>query len=78
MIDQVEKLKQLPPLIQQVCGSCRYYRRYRGYKDSPLWNECQAFSELAKFAWPRCRGHYWEPIPPPVPVLVRFKRWLVG
>ena len=23
-------------------------------------------------------GELWEPIPPPVPAITRFKRWLVG
>jgi hypothetical protein len=23
-------------------------------------------------------GRLWEPMPPPVPVLTRFKRWLIG
>ena len=76
MSEAVDKLKSLPPLTQQVCGSCVFF----DYKNSAYFSICRATSNLAVDSWERqCkRGQLWQPKPPFVPVLVRFKRWLVG
>ena len=76
MTDAIEELKALPPLTQQVCGSCRYFRRSEACYGA--MSHCEAMSILAAQAWPMCKGRYWEPPVVYPPILVRLKRWLVG
>lgn len=48
------------------------------YEDPYIW-KCGALAgHYTSSAWRHCRGDRWEPNPPPVPILVRFKRWLIG
>lgn len=65
----IDKLNK--PLIQQVCPTCDFL------KNKYLRN-CAVFDEAAFIAWKKCQGKYWSPIPPHVPILIRFKRWLIG
>jgi len=61
------------PLIQQVCPTCEFLST----KYSAIRN-CAVLDEAAFIAWRKCQGKYWSPIPPHVPILIRFKRWLIG
>ena len=78
---EVEKLKQLPPLDQHVCATCRFLVRSR---EGTLFNKCEALSCYAGTAFRECKGNYWQAVPPKpppspkLPALVRFKRWLIG
>jgi hypothetical protein len=76
--DEISKLKNLPPLEQHVCGTCRFYKSGAFGTAHLEWYACTAMSINAKDAWPKCQGQYWQQKPPFVPVLIRFKRWLVG
>ena len=74
-VDEIGKLKTLPPLQQVGCGTCLFYR------EDPTFSKCAATGgNWADRAWEhQCkRGALWQPKPPPIPVLIRFKRWLVG
>lgn len=74
--DEIAKLKRLPPLQQVGCGTCLFYK-----KDSwSMLSRCNATGRLAHHAWQyQCKGGtLWQPNPLPVPILVRFKRWLIG
>jgi hypothetical protein len=60
------------------CGNCLFYEEDRS---NASWSKCRAIpGEYARDARRKeCdHGRLWEPMPPPVPVLVRFKRWLIG
>lgn len=79
MADHIEQLKRLPPLQFPVCSTCAHYRD----RGAPAHiSDCLATSTYADWSWARpglCGGgKLWEPKPLPVPILVRFKRWLVG
>ena len=77
MSDIVDKLKSPPPpMMVPGCTTCRHLG-HRPYSD---YLYCDALGGLyADRAYEnRCKGNLWEPHPPPVPVLVRFKRWLIG
>jgi hypothetical protein len=79
MSDIIEQLKKLPPLKQQVCGSCEFYKpSAKGNPNYISSSGCTALSDYAKYAWERCQGRYWQPKPLPVSLLVRFKRYLIG
>ena len=56
------------------CGTCRFHKRWG------VLDDCLAVGTLCATARIyECRdGRLWEPKPTPVPVLVRFKRWLIG
>lgn len=59
-----------------VCGTCRFYKYDR---DIPSLSFCKAVSTYACNAYThQCHGDYWQAIPPPVPVITKFKRWLIG
>lgn len=71
---EIDKLKSLPPLTQQVCATCEFLNREpeRIYRE-PV---CRANETIARWTYEhRCQGQMWAPR---LPVLVRFKRWLVG
>jgi hypothetical protein len=74
----IDKLKSgQPSLTVPGCDTCRHLEdKYRGAS----WWRCGALGGIyADAAWFRvCKGERWEPAPPHVPVLVRFKRWLIG
>lgn len=72
MQDAINKLKALPPLTQEVCGTCRFYRR----KHPSTLSDCLAMSRYADMAWRlQCHGRFWQPREP---IMRRLKRWLVG
>ncbi len=71
----INKLKSLPPLEQQVCGTCQFYRLDRMML---TLSGCKAMSTYADMAWPKCQGRYWQPPKPHIPVFQRLKRWLIG
>ena len=71
--DQIDKLKKLPPLTQQVCATCAFFEEAR-----PRWEDPHCHATQLKAWWTfehRCRGRYWAPRQS---VLTRFKRWLIG
>jgi hypothetical protein len=74
----IDKLKSgEPPLAVPSCASCRHLTDT--YGSAGYWR-CGALGGIyADWAYHRsCKGAHWEPRPPPVPILVRFKRWLIG
>ncbi len=75
-VDEITKLKNLPPLAQVGCGTCRFYVPHRILTLAG----CEATSSYADGSWRnQCKGgQLWQPKPPPIPILIRFKRWLVG
>lgn len=59
------------------CGTCRsFVRRELG----PPADGCEATGGYASNARKGAclNGQLWEPLPAHVPILIRFKRWLVG
>lgn len=75
MSDAIDKLKSPPPaMMVPGCTTCRHSRMMH----STLY--CFAIGGVfASQAYElRCKGNMWEPPPPAIPALVRFKRWLVG
>lgn len=73
--DQINKLKKLPPLVQQVCATCDYLDASERW-DLPM---CRATCFKASWTYEeRCRGKLWAPKQKPVGIFVRFKRWLIG
>lgn len=78
MADNVVRLENSNERLPvKACGSCRHYRIDSWGASSA---DCVAASRHAATARiDECRdGRLWEPKLPPVPVLVRFKRWLIG
>lgn len=61
----------------RACSTCRHFRPDH---DIVRWSDCLATSKYADVAREEecLNGALWEPIPEPVPVLIRFKRWLIG
>jgi hypothetical protein len=75
MTDAIDRLKSdPPPMLVPCCTTCRHFKR-REYR-----SDCDAVGgQYATIAYRYdCKGVLWEPVPPPVPLLVRIKRWLVG
>jgi hypothetical protein len=66
-----------PPKLVRACTTCRHRQ-----KDSwsAAFDKCMAVGTYVSTAREgECdHGTMWEPIPPPVPLLERLHRWLVG
>lgn len=62
----------------RACETCRYFKR--DSSDVTGWHECAATSQKAYFArTDECNGgEMWEAKPPPIPAIIRLKRWLIG
>jgi hypothetical protein len=74
--DTIEELKELPPLTQQVCGTCHFFREYQAMS-MKCYSKCVATGgEYASIVWPRCQGRMWQPCLPRVSLFARLKRWL--
>jgi hypothetical protein len=78
--DQVQRLKKLPPLTQNVCATCAFLSkadRQLHYEESPgPYKICEATQEYAYWAYAhRCHGNLWAP---PLSIRRRFMRWLKG
>lgn len=72
MNDVVEKLKRLPPMTSQVCGSCKFYISRRNNAFGGL---CDAVGgTYAADAWKKCQGNLWWQ--PRITAYQRFKYWL--
>ena len=81
MTDAIDKLKQPPPpMMVPGCSTCRHLQRDGSLSRDAYWWRCGVVGGhyTRDIYHTRCKGDLWEPKPPPVPVLVRFKRWLVG
>lgn len=70
----------LKPVALEQPGPCSTCRHFRPDGFSAILGGCAATSTYAAYARRgECGGgRLWEAKPAPVPVLVRFKRWLVG
>ena len=83
MTSAIDKLKEPPPpMMVPGCSTCRHLQNKEKANASLYWN-CGAqggrpTAPAYGDAWGKCQGTYWEPMPPHVPVLVRFKQWLIG
>lgn len=76
MSDALDKLKSPPPpMMVPGCSTCRHRRG----RDVCFWR-CGAIGGhyTVHVYHTRCNGDMWEPLPPPVPALIRLKRWLIG
>jgi len=72
MLDEIEKLKRLPPMTQQVCGSCKFYISRPGYSTGGF---CEAVGGTwASDAWKQCQGHLWWQ--PKLTLRQRIRTWL--
>jgi hypothetical protein len=73
MPDIIERLKKLPPMTQQVCGSCKFYQRD---STSPSWSSCHAVGGLkAHDVWPKCQGQMWQP---KISIIKKVRQWLAA
>lgn len=71
-LNEIDRLKALPPLTQHVCGNCAFYQPHPGIVE---WSGCRALNIKANVAWQRCQAGMWQERRS---VLARFKRWLFG
>jgi hypothetical protein len=76
MTAEIVRFESLSKPRKVGCGTCLFYKEDSVF---PL-SRCKATSQYADYAWEdQCKqGTLWQAIPAPVPILIRFKRWLIG
>lgn len=78
VIDKLKSGCQSPTVLG--CDTCSHMIPAPGFRNRPEYWRCGAWGGLhTTVAYLRtCKGEQWELAPPPVPALLRLKRWLIG
>ena len=64
--------------VKRACGTCKHVVRPQS-----ILPDCSATGRhimTERHGGHVCgpEGKLWEPVPHPIPILIRFKRWLIG